>query len=757
MPRFTRRRHLKSDRAKPEVASLGLRRSQTWVGMMACGALSLFALTDNSFAGTYVVKSCGEQGDNRAAAFSLERLTVRMFIRRGCNAVGRGKRGLLTRNSYARGGRVSRGSEARMVMNAPPGATFVGLKWAGEVYRPDCRYEAQVYARGPAGFSTVARNFRSYERCAETKSVRISGRKGAQNYPFRADASGRPIEATRIVQRIECVAKRSKPFCSNRRPNYVVTYRAYVTVKDETPPRGHILADTPLARGEWVNGRQPLNYEASDNVGVRKVQFGEVQADQRTCDDRLVVPCPNGRGQLSVDTSSLSEGSQALALRATDSASNIVDIANSQPIRVDRTAPGAVGLTLDGGEGWRSTNGFTARWTNPADPDRAPLIGARFELCPVGGGRCLEDRQAGDSISALPDLPVPTMGEWRLRMWREDQAGNQLKDNASLPVTLRFDGERPELGFEPTDTGDPTRLAAAVTDKVSGLAGGQVEISRAGSGNWQQLTTSMEGARLVARLDDGRLEPGAYAVRAFARDQAGNQGSTDRRLDGQPMVVRIPLRTATTLRAGIVRERRGGDLSSPRDRLRVGARRRASVVGSLTIDRGQPVGNAPIAVIGHAEGQPEFPIGTVRTGPRGRFRYRLPRGPSRTLRFNYAGTPVTLPAEAQVTLLVPASTTFSVSRRRLLNGGAVRFRGRLRAAQPGKLVEMQVRLSGRWQTFRTTRTGRSGRWGVRYRFRRTCGLARYRFRARLPKEQGYPYEAGRTRTLRVFVRGPRCR
>ena len=95
-----------------------------------------------------------------------------------------------------------------VTLNAPPGATFVGLKWAGEVYRPDCRYEAQVYARGPAGFSTVARNFRPYERCAETKSVRISGRKGAQNYPFRTDASGRQIEATRIVQRIECVAKR---------------------------------------------------------------------------------------------------------------------------------------------------------------------------------------------------------------------------------------------------------------------------------------------------------------------------------------------------------------------------------------------------------------------------------------------------------------------------------------------------------------------------------------------------------------------
>ena len=261
----------------------------------------------------------------------------------------------------------------------------------------------------------------------------------------------------------------------------------------------------------------------------------------------------------------------------------------------------------------------------------------------------------------------------------------------------------------------------------------------------------------MARLDDGRLEPGSYAVRAFARDQAGNEGSTDRRLDGPPMIVRIPLRTPTTLHAGIVRQRRGGRPSKPRDRLRVGTRRRASVVGSLTSEGGRPVSGAPIVVSGSAEGQPEGPIGSVRTGPRGRFRYRLQRGPSRTLRFTYTGTPVTLPTERQVTLLVPASTTFSVSRRRLLNGGAVRFRGRVGAGKPGKLVEMQVRLSGKWQTFRTTRTGGQGRWGVKYRFRRTCGLAGYRFRARLPKEQGYPYETGRTRTLKVFVRGPRCR
>ena len=96
------------------------------------------------------------------------------------------------------------------------------------------------------------------------------------------------------------------------------------------------------------------------------------------------------------------------------------------------------------------------------------------------------------------------------------------------------------------------------------------------------------------------------------------------------------------------------------------------------------------------------------------------------------------------------------SRRRLLNGQSVLFSGRLRALPPppgGKLLELQVVVRGRWQTFRTTRTDASGRWRVRYRFHATAGLQRYRFRARLPAEAGYPYEAGVSPTRVVVVRG----
>jgi hypothetical protein len=84
------------------------------------------------------------------------------------------------------------------------------------------------------------------------------------------------------------------------------------------------------------------------------------------------------------------------------------------------------------------------------------------------------------------------------------------------------------------------------------------------------------------------------------------------------------------------------------------------------------------------------------------------------------------------------------------------FTGQLRtlpAPPQGKLVELQARLSNRWQTFRTARTNAAGWWAVRYRFKRTRGMQRFRFRARLPIESSYPFAAGGSRPLTVRVRG----
>jgi hypothetical protein len=186
--------------------------------------------------------------------------------------------------------------------------------------------------------------------------------------------------------------------------------------------------------------------------------------------------------------------------------------------------------------------------------------------------------------------------------------------------------------------------------------------------------------------------------------------------------------------------------------------RSVRVTGRLVSPDGRGIGGADIQVLSRSDAAAEHPIDLLHTAPDGRFEYATKADSSRVLRFLHAATPTVLPASAEVSITVPAATSARVRPRSLRNGHAVRFSGRLLGLPPppsGKLVELQVRFPTGWQTFRTIRTDREGRWSTRYRFSRTRGSVRYRFRARLPREAGYPFDTGLSRSVSVLVRGRR--
>jgi hypothetical protein len=387
----------------------------------------------------------------------------------------------------------------------------------------------------------------------------------------------------------------------------------------------------------------------------------------------------------------------------------------------------------------------------------------------VSGGSCASGERGGPDIAGL-SLAVPAPGEWRFQMWRRDAAGNEHEGYASVPVTLRYDPEPPKLSFEQSPASDPTLVSVLVTDDVSGLADGSIEISRAGSGLWQTLATQKEGSRLIARIDDAALAPGQYLLRARAFDQARNEGSTDKRLDGQPMTIGVPIRIASTIQASVVVEKVVSRTIRRRGRIRrvqrrvtvlqptasVEFARRVQTIGRLLNPAGDGIADAGINVLSSTRTSAEQLVAVLRTDGAGRFGYMATASSSRTLSFAYAGSPVILPAQSEVQLAVPAASSIRVDRARVLNGRAVNFSGRMRALpvpQGGKLVELQVVLSGRWQTFRTTSTDALGRWAIRYQFKRTSGLQRFRFRALLPREASYPFEAGASPAVGVQVRG----
>lgn len=731
-------------------------------------AVAMMVAPRSAAAGEFTITACqADAGEFASGAF--ENFATRgMRWRRACNPLGPGLRGLVTANVVT-SGHVAHGAQSAFVLNAPPGTAFSQLRWSGHAQRRDCRYALQMYAVRPDGSDATIKNVRANRNCPRPEVAQASSWPRPRAY----DLGG----ATKIVQRVVCVGAASAQFCSGRGLNYMQTFTAEATVVDTSGPSVTIVPDTPLARGEWVSGTQTVDYEASDNVGVKgAVAYLAGVAGvpgSRNCDYSQRIPCPNGPGRLEkVDTQHLPEGSQPLYVSAQDAAGNSTNSA-TVTARIDNIPPGVASVGVEGGEAWRNRNDFDVAWENAPEPDRAPITAARYRICRVDGSECVNDSRGGSSIARLDNLTVPAPGEWELRLWREDAAGNQQPENASLPVKLRFDPEPPRLGFDDPSTTDPTRVSVQVTDPISGLGGGEIEISRVGSGIWQALPTSQENSHLVTRIDDATLPAGEYELRATAHDQAGNLASTTQRLDGQPMKVKLPLRVASSVRAGAIGKKRvrrtvhhGGEphkvtrtVTVLKPRIKVGFGRHVRFAGVLVDRAGNPLAGAAVQVYSRPREGEEALVDTLTTGAHGHFAYAIEARASQALRFAYPGTPTRLPAEDKVALLVSGRSTFAVNRTRILNGQSVLFSGRVQGRPlpaAGKLIELQVRLSDEWSTFRTIRSKADGRWRIPYRFERTCGVQRFRFRARLPGEAGYPLESGRSPVLAVRVRGRPC-
>jgi hypothetical protein len=720
--------------------------------------------------GQFTVASC--QADRLGLSTTAFRdfATRGMQVTRACNPVGPGLRGLITSNAV-RAGSVPRGSASIAAILAPPGTSFTTVRWSGSTGRSDCGYTVQLYADAPGGKVTPIAGVRANQHCTPPRLVRPIGLR-----LHTLDITG----ATRIVQRVICEGSSRQKTCSTRSTNFISTSLAMVDIVDNQAPTATIVVDTPLASGAWVRGSQPLHYDAEDNVGVKVAHAMAAEkeggSDARSC--RLAtpdgafadpVPCPSGQGQIEVKTDRLIEGTQQLVVQAQDTAGNV---GSSAPVttRIDKAPPARVDVAVNGGDDWRNRNDFALSWVNPSEPDRAPIAAATYKLCPVGGGAgCGQAEQTGDGIASFP-VQVPAPGEWTVSLWRRDAAGNHDPNTASVPVTLRYDPEPPQLGFESPRTADPTLVSVQVTDKVSGLAGGSIEAGLVGANTWQTLETRKDGDHLVARIDDAALPAGDYVLRAVAYDQARNEASTSQRVDGQQMALTLPARIASAMQAGVARQRivrttvrRHGKRRSVRRRVTVlrsttsvAYGRRVGITGRLTDREGRGIPDAEVQVLSQSDASPQQLDDLLSTDAAGHYRYTATASASRVLRFVYTGSQLILPSQSEVRLEVPATSSLHVSRSHVLNGQQASFSGRVRTTpipDGGKLVELQVLFPTGWQTFRTGHTDQAGRWALQYRFGRTRGLQQFRFRIYLPHEAGYPFAAGRSRSVRVQVRG----
>jgi 5-hydroxyisourate hydrolase-like protein (transthyretin family) len=218
------------------------------------------------------------------------------------------------------------------------------------------------------------------------------------------------------------------------------------------------------------------------------------------------------------------------------------------------------------------------------------------------------------------------------------------------------------------------------------------------------------------------------------------------------MILRFPLKSGVSL---------SGHLKSGSSHTTVDYGRTSRASGVLTDAAGKPLPNQPVTVTEYfGEGALiDRRIRTVTTDAQGRWKERLPGGPSRNVSATYAGTRRYLPDAARIgQLQVRTKATLRLSRPKVHEGHRVAFKGHVghlaaRIPAGGKLVELEVKDGNSWQTVRHPFYTRSdGKYKVHYRFARFYTRnVRYRFRVRVLREHQWPYKTPASSRVRKLV------
>jgi hypothetical protein len=205
-------------------------------------------------------------------------------------------------------------------------------------------------------------------------------------------------------------------------------YAADVSLNDPSAPRLTGGPTGPLWQAdEWRRGTESATFGGTDNTGIGEAGWfidGHQQTvDRGACDNSRPIPCADMAPTAhALNTAALGDGPHRLQAVVKDAAGNQTT-AGPITLNVDNTPPGAPGALTAAPAGDGS---FTATWSNP-DGQVAPIAKAHYRFCPAAStGRFCRHEQtaAGNDISSIRGLHLPTPGVWSLIVWLEDAAGN---------------------------------------------------------------------------------------------------------------------------------------------------------------------------------------------------------------------------------------------------------------------------------------------------------------------------------------------
>jgi hypothetical protein len=295
----------------------------------------------------------------------------------------------------------------------------------------------------------------------------------------------------------------------------------------------------------------------------------------------------------------------------------------------------------------------------------------------------------------------------------------------------------------------PTQGAGSVSIDAADLPSGQHTVAvylEDAAGN--RTTLIAPSSRLI--VNDHRAV-GYYANGMFFNPRF----ATPRTANGDGAV------SGATLSAAFVRQvGKGRSRHSVRRAMReVRFSQSPTVRGTLSAPSGEPIANATVFIGQQPEGQQWRLDGAVRTDSAGDFVYRpAARHPNRLLRavyFPFSDSHENASSDP-LELRVRAGMTLHVSRRSLRNGQRLVFTGRVLGALPaaGIAVTLQAKVGRHYRSFRQLRasSGTGGRIRTAYRFERTTGPVRYRFRLKVVRQAGLPFQSGASPVVAVSVR-----
>lgn len=503
--------------------------------VVAASLLLLTLIPSAADAGTYDVDACDGAPGGANNSWVLDTGGNGMEASSLCPTNGSDHFGITLRN-FVFNWWVGSGSHAAATFTAPEGNTVDALRVSRRIWRSDGDWRVAAYnQRG---------NF--LEGCEVYSGAKCYDAIGSEGTASFVDIENTP--RVQYVVRCEkaggCWAG-TDPAAPYGRAAQINLRGATVRIDDPRPPSLTVDAGgSPLWASEWQRGLRSVRYSTADSAGIKRTELlvddAVEKSTDRDCDYTYTAPCLDVSGDgYTLDTRTLPDGEHTVALRSFDAAKN--PTLESTTVKVDNTAPGRVTPEVEGTSDWRRTNGFDVRWTNPSGQS-APIARARYELCRAGTTDCTSGARDGRDIQALSNLAVPGPGDWTLRVYLEDAAGNASADNASDPVHLKFDDTVPVAAAPERANGwlnaedvlaydQRIQLPLGGAKPPSGVAGYSVAMDDAEPDD----TIDVPGDPATYRIPRGMLTEGRHVFKARAVTNAGvasrDVGTTELNVD----------------------------------------------------------------------------------------------------------------------------------------------------------------------------------------------------------------------------------